>query len=112
MQDNKLGSIRGYAANEQSCTSVIENGIGTMNDDLHPSGAGVYFFQAYASPGDVVAPGKPLTLGNRVFVYRLFEGEPFDLVKWNFLPGHEGLLYSINVTNGLLSAIGNDGHIY
>jgi hypothetical protein len=86
--------------------------LGRMDTNIHDPLSAVYFFQAYASPDDVIEAGKPLTLGNPVNVLKLHEGQPFDLVGWRFMPENPGISYALLIKNGQIFVKGNSGSVY
>jgi cyanophycinase len=112
IKDNSLPTFRGYAANEKSAFDADENGIGQLATYKHNNMSACYFIQAFASPDDVIQPRTPLTLGNPITVFKLLEGNKFDIPNWRFVPGAEGIKYVLTVKNGILQAIGNNGNIY
>lgn len=111
MKDNNLPYFRGYAANEKTALDVDETGIGQLATYQHNELSACYLIQVTASPNDVIAPGTPLTLGNHISVFKLVEGDRFDIPNWRFVSG-AGIKYVLSVQNGILQALGNNGSVY
>lgn len=98
-------SAKGIAVNEQSALLVEKDGTAKVVTQPGAVNAAVYMAKTNQAPTTCVS-GVPLTFNN-VSIYKLFNGNTFNLSTWS---GSGGLSYTLNVNNGTITS--STGNIY
>ncbi len=98
-------SAKGIAVNEQSALLVEKDGSARVVTQPGALNAAVYMAKTNQAPTTCVS-GTPLTFNN-ISVYKLFNGNTFNLSTWT---GSGGLSYTLNVNNGVINS--STGNIY
>jgi len=93
---------RAIATDQNTAFLMDPDGVGHVVGSAY-----TYFLRTTAAP-EVCAPKTPVTNTN-IQVYRVGEGDRFDLYRWS---GEGGLAYSVSAIGGVLSSTQPGGKIY
>jgi cyanophycinase len=106
-------SVDQYGAlllNSSGVGRMVQYESSTSTSTSLPAECGVYTYMLKTTVApNVCAKKTPLSISG-VNVWRLAPGDEFDVVNWRPVTG--GINYILNVVNGVISAVGNNGQIY